>query len=324
MKQLTRAQSELIDAFLAEYPTRASAAQLEKDFLISEAFSIFSDPVEYDGHAAEFVLCGGTAVSKVYRYTERMSEDIDLRVGLPDGLSQSAERRFLRHVKAEVLRRLRKLGFRVSDEAVNAANQNRYMAIPVQYESVYPTDYVLRSELLVEISARAPLLEPVTLEYDTIINQILKRKQPAGRIRCLDIRETLAGKNAALLRRWSAHLHQADPVFGPGGTRSEDIVRHIYDLGRIFEHSPQYVTAAESVRLAHDLLLQDAQEFGGQDAGFKQEPIKRALEALHDLSESETARSWYQRFTTAMVYGEIPAFDAAMRPITQFSEGWSK
>ncbi len=47
MKRLTQAQSELIDAFLAEHGARVSTAQLEKDFLISEAFSAFTEPVAY-------------------------------------------------------------------------------------------------------------------------------------------------------------------------------------------------------------------------------------------------------------------------------------
>jgi hypothetical protein len=43
MKRLTKAQSELIDAFLAEHASRVSTAQLEKDFLISEVFGAFTD-----------------------------------------------------------------------------------------------------------------------------------------------------------------------------------------------------------------------------------------------------------------------------------------
>lgn len=167
------------------------------------------------------------------------------------------------------------------------------------------------------------MLKPVMRGYDTIINHVLGRTEPAGTMACLDIRETLAGKNAALLRRWSARLHGAERIFEPGGTRDEDIVRHIYDLGCIFGRFPHYVTDAETVRLAREILWQDAQEFGGQDAGFHGAPIERALEALHDLGESTTARRWYERFATAMVYGEIPAFETAMKPIAQFAEGWT-
>jgi len=98
MKRLTKAQSELIDAFLAEHASRLSTAQLEKDFLISEVFSAFTRPVVHQEHEATFVLCGGTAVSKAHRLTERTSEDVDLRVIVPNGLSRSAQKRLLSNV----------------------------------------------------------------------------------------------------------------------------------------------------------------------------------------------------------------------------------
>jgi len=323
MKRLTKAQSELIDAFLAEHAARISTAQVEKDFLISEVFSAFAEPVVYREHEAKFVLCGGTAVSKVHRFTERISEDVDLRVIVPDGLSRSAQKRLLSRVKAEVLDRLRKQGFDISDETVKAGNENRYIAIMLSYESLYPPDQALRPELLIEISARSPILPPVVCGYDTAVNELLGRAERSGRIACLDIRETVAGKNAALLRRWSARLRGIGRVFELGNARDEDIVRHIYDLGRIFEQFPQEMTDAGTGRLARQLLLQDAEEFGNQDPGFRDAPIERAREALNDLAANVEARQWYDRFTAVMVYGVIPPFDEAMERILAFADAWS-
>ncbi len=61
--------------------------------------------------------------------------------------------------------------------------------------------------------------------------------------------------------------------------------------------------------MARQILHQDAEEFSGQDPGFKEAPVERALEALDDLIKSGEARTWYDRFSTAMVYGVIPDFD---------------
>ena len=323
MKRLTTAQSELIDAFLAEHASRISTAQLEKDFLISEVFSVFADPVLHQSYEATFVLCGGTAVSKAHRLTERTSEDVDLRVIIPNGLSRSAQKRLLSSVKTEVLDRLRKQGYDIADEYVKAGNENRYVAIQLSYESLYPPDQALRPELLIEINARPPILPPVICGYDTIINEVLGRADRRTTIACLDIRETIAGKNAALLRRWSARLHGAGRVFELGNARDEDIVRHIYDLGRIFEQFPQELHDGKAGRLARQLLLEDAQEFGGQDPGFGNAPIERAREAVIDLAASAEARHWYDRFTSAMVYGEIPPFDQAMGRIAEFARIWT-
>jgi hypothetical protein len=323
MKRLTEAQSELIDAFLAEHSSRVSTAQLEKDLLISDVFSVFAQPIVYQGHEAAFVLCGGTAVSKAHRYTQRVSEDVDLRVVVPSGLSRSAEKRLLSHAKAEVLNGLREQGYDVPADSVKAGNENRYIAIPLKYASLYPLDQALRPELLIEISARTPILTPVICGYDTLINEALGRANRTNTIACLHIRETIAGKNAALLRRWSARLRGVERVFELGNSRDEDIVRHIYDLACIFRHFPQEKTEREAGRVARQILLQDAEEFGGQDPGFGDAPIKRAREALADLETSAEARQWYERFTTAMVYGDIPPFDEAVRGIAAFSDAWN-
>jgi hypothetical protein len=322
VKRLTQAHSELNDAFLAEHGARVSTAQLEKDFLISEALSAFTAPVAYREHEAKFVLCGGTAVSKAHRFTERISEDVDLRVIVPTGLSRSAQKRLMSRVKAEVLDRLRQQGYDIPEETVKAGNENRYIAILLSYESLYPPDQALRPELLIEISARAPILAPVICGYDTIVNELLGRAERRGTIACLDIRETIAGKNAALLRRWSGRLRGAGRVFELGNARDEDIVRHIYDLGRIFEHLPRELTDVEASRLARELLLQDALEFGGQDPGFRDAPIERAREALNDLATNVEARQWYERSTAAMVFGMIPPFDDAMGRIIKFADAW--
>ncbi len=323
MKRLTEAQSELIDAFLAEHSSRVSTAQLEKDLLISDVLSVFAQPIVYQGHEAAFVLCGGTAVSKAHRYTQRVSEDVDLRVVVPSGLSRSAQKRLLSHAKAEVLDSLREQGYDVPADSVKAGNENRYIAIPLKYASLYPLDQALRPELLIEISARTPTLTPVICGYDTLINEALGRANRTNTIACLHIRETIAGKNAALLRRWSARLRGAERVFELGNSRDEDIVRHIYDLACIFRHFPQEKTERETGRLARQSLLQDAEEFGGQDPGFRDAPIKRAREALADLETSAEARHWYERFTAAMVYGDIPPFDEAVRGIEAFSDAWN-
>ncbi len=229
----------------------------------------------------------------------------------------------LSHIKAEVIERLRKQGYDISCEAVKAGNQNRYIAILLSYESLYPRDQALRPELLIEISARSPILAPVICGYDTIINEMLGRTQRTGVIACLDILETIAGKNAALLGRWSARLRGADRVFESGNVRDEDIVRHIYDLGRIFEKFPQELTDGEAGQLARQLLLKDAVEFGGQDPGFKQAPIERALDALRDLKDNGEAKIWYERFTRAMVYGPIPTFEESIGRILKFADAWA-
>lgn len=323
MKRLTKAQSELIDAFLAERSSRVSTAQLEKDLLITDVLPVFAQPISYRSHEAKFVLCGGTAVSKAHRYTQRVSEDVDLRAVVPSDLSRSAQKQLLSHAKAQVLDRLQDRGYDVEADSIRAGNENRYIAIQLRYESLYPLDQALRPELLIEISARTPILPPVVCDYDTLINEALGRATRGNTIACPHIRKTVGGKNAALLRRWSARLRGAERVFELGNARDEDVVRHIYDLACIFDHFPQEKTDREAGWLARQTLWQDAEEFGGQDPGFRDAPIERAREALDDLKTSTEARQWYERFTAAIVYGETPPFDEAVLGLNAFADVWS-
>jgi hypothetical protein len=210
---------------------------------------------------------------------------------------------------------LREQGYDVPADSVKAGNENRYIAIQLRYESLYALDQALWPELLIEISARTPILAPVICGYDTLIDEALGRAKRTNTIACLHIRETIAGKNAALLRRWSARLRGAQRVFELGNSRDEDVVRHIYDLGCIFGHFPQEKADREAGRLARQILLQDAEEFGGQDPGFRDAPVERAREALADLETSAEARQWYERFTAAMVYGDIPPTTRFLRSL---------
>ncbi len=244
MKRLTQAQSELIDAFLAEHGARVSTAQLEKDFLISEVFAAFTAPVVYREHEAKFVLCGGTAVSKAHRFTERVSEDVDLRVIVPAGLSRSAQKRLLRHVKAEVLARLRQQGYDIPDKTVKAGNENRYIAILLSYQSLYPPDQALRPELLIEINVRSPILTPVECGDDTIVNELLGRAERSGSIACLDIRETIAGKNAARNVRDLA-MGTSRPGVSPLNRRSARRIRRSVPPRRGPDHLGLYGSARE-------------------------------------------------------------------------------
>ena len=79
----------------------------------------------------------------------------------------------------------------------------------------------------------------------------------------------------------------------------------------------------EAGQLARQLLLQDAEEFGDQDPGFKEAPIERALDALRDLKDNGEAKIWYGRFTIAMVYGSIPTFEESIGRILKFDDAWT-
>ena len=102
MRVLAPQRRELIEALIAEATSGGiTAGLLEKDEHLTDALrALFALRLE----GMQLVFCGGTSLSKAYGLIERMSEDADLKVVIPDaGQASRAEiRRRLSSLKALV------------------------------------------------------------------------------------------------------------------------------------------------------------------------------------------------------------------------------
>jgi len=97
VRRLSDERVELLDAILAESGhADLSAALLEKDEHLTDALRALFD-LRLEG--MNLALCGGTSLAKAFEVIERMSEDVDIKVVLPDdagALSRSRIRSRLR------------------------------------------------------------------------------------------------------------------------------------------------------------------------------------------------------------------------------------
>lgn len=84
MRTITAREYELIASAIGEGLTALPAGVIEKDLLITAVLQIVST-LESDG--IQLIFCGGTCLSKAHGLIERMSEDIDFKLILPDGLN---------------------------------------------------------------------------------------------------------------------------------------------------------------------------------------------------------------------------------------------
>ena len=82
MRVLAPQRRELIEALVAEATSGGiTAGLLEKDEHLTDALrALFALRLE----GVQLLFCGGTSLSKAYGLIERMSEDADLKVVLPD------------------------------------------------------------------------------------------------------------------------------------------------------------------------------------------------------------------------------------------------
>ena len=110
MRVLAPQRRELIEALIAEATSGGiTAGLLEMDEHLTDALrALFALRLE----GVQLLFCGGTSLSKAYGLIERMSEDADLKVVLPDaGQAPRAEiRRRLSALKAQVAETLAGIG----------------------------------------------------------------------------------------------------------------------------------------------------------------------------------------------------------------------
>ena len=99
MKTITAPEHNLILDVIGEGLTPLPAAALEKDLLVTE---ILQRIQPLDTGEIKLVFCGGTALSKAHGLIERMSEDIDFKVFVPEGLSRSARSKQLSQLKNQL------------------------------------------------------------------------------------------------------------------------------------------------------------------------------------------------------------------------------
>lgn len=125
MKGLADNQIQEIERIIRRRAVALSGAMLEKDALVRDAV----DAVCRAGPAAgaQIVFCGGTALSQAHGVIERMSEDADFRIVVPETVTgQTAKRRFLSSVKSAIQNTLEAAGFPLDGE-MKGCSGNEYI-----------------------------------------------------------------------------------------------------------------------------------------------------------------------------------------------------
>lgn len=176
MKRISREQSELIDAAIAETAVDAiTPGVLEKDIHVTDALAALA---RFSHPHVRLAFCGGTSLSKAYRLIERMSEDVDLKVLVDDrhGMSKSALRTHLGKLRNKVAETLTGQGFQERSELRLALNDNRYFASHWSYATAYEHDTSLRPYLSLELTVRTPRHGTSFRWYSATSGQAIRRR----------------------------------------------------------------------------------------------------------------------------------------------------
>lgn len=307
---------ELIEAVVAESALSGiTAGLLEKDEHLTDALrSLFA--LQLDG--MHLVFCGGTSLSKAHGLIERMSEDADLKIVLPQepgAPSRTQTRKKLTALRATVSSTLAGIGL-VEDEAkTRALNEGRYFCSEWSYARQYPSVAGLRPHLLIELTARSPLLDTVTCEISSLADQLAGRKENTFAVPTVAVAETVAEKVLSFLRRYAQHraglLQQAWDTA---------LVRHIYDVQCIHLRHPEIVAVAS--RAFPRLVASDQREFGAQFPDFAADALPVLTGALRQAHADTKIQTEYTANLLPLVYGNVrPGFAEAFKSFEMTATG---
>lgn len=307
MKTITALEHDLILDVTGGGMTPLPAGVLEKDVLLTSVLRTLS---VMDSELA-LVFCGGTCLSKAHGLIDRMSEDIDFKIILPDGFSRSARSKALSAFKKQLISILGDAGFSVLPEGVTAKDENSYIGLDLHYQSRFPSVASLRPEIKVEISARPPLLPTASLELKSILDVLINAPTQGFPFSCISVQETLAEKVLAFLRRTAELRANRNRV-----EFDDRLVRHIYDVAAIMQ-AQQFEFPSTVFR---EMVNADAEQFKNQYPEFDADPFGEMRSALLAIQQDEKIEREYQRFLDELVFGIPMPYEDARRAFTKVSE----
>jgi len=301
MKTITTQEHDSITDAIGEGLTTLAEAIIEKDLLLTEVLQAIQT---IDREEFGLVFCGGTCLSKAHGLIDRMSEDIDFKLVLPEGLSRNARSPRLSQYKKRLARDFELMGFDVPADKIVARDENSYVSLNLHYKSLFPAVASLRTEIKVELNARSPVLPTEMLTIRSMLSILTKQTATEVPIECISVEETLAEKVLSFLRRTA----EARAGCNRGGYDNR-LVRHLYDVRAIAR-----VTKSLELSQAHfaTMVAGDGAQYRNQNPAFEQDPagqIRGVLVALQ--SESTTFERDYLLFVDELVFGESVPFAEA-------------
>jgi len=280
-----------------EYFGLPSPALVEKDWHVVRALTAIAgvDPGEF-----RLVFGGGTALSRAYMLTRRMSEDVDLKIVCETPPSRSA----LRKLRTDITNALLAAGFAFdpNDGTCRVSMyENQYTKYMLPYEPL-ARGQGLRSHVQIETSVWPLRREAVDKPVISFVAEAYGREPELPKIACSSVLETAAEKLVALTWRAGSELA------GLRKERDPTLVRHIYDL-----HMTRYeYDAAETASLAHEVMKADAETRGDKFPAWKKDPLGETLRAIEGIPQDKVFIDGYATFQRDMVYGDKPDFATAM------------
>lgn len=283
---------------------------VEKDWAVVQAMRAL---LSVDAAPFRLVFAGGTCLARAHRLVARMSEDVDFKVVPPAAaMSHNQRRQALGSLRDRIAARLTDAGFAFAEEP-RSRDANQYTVLHLRTDGGAGEGGPLRPTIQIELSC-ALLREPTAPRaVASFVSQAYGRPPELAEVECVSVTETAAEKAVSLTRRTAMEI--AGERCAPDPT----LVRHIYDLHLVRDQ----VDRNQVGTLMRDIAVMDAEQFGHQHPAYRADIAGETRKALVHLSTDPGIRDRYDNFVAAMVYGEVPPFDEAIKTLQALvEEAW--
>jgi predicted nucleotidyltransferase component of viral defense system len=289
-----------------EYFGLPGPALVEKDWYVVKALAAIA---AVDTGDFRLVFGGGTALSRAYKLTKRMSEDVDLKI-VRDKAPTRGE---FRKLRKKITDALQGAGFVFDPENKDhrvTMYEGRYTKYQLPYKALAEGKGILRPNVQIETSVWPLRRDTVDKPVISFIAEAYGRDPELPKIAYSSVLETAAEKFVTLTWRAGSELA------GLREERDPTLVRHIYDLHMIRDEHD--VKAAAT--LAHEVMLADAATRGDSFPAWKKDPLGETLRAIEGIPKDKVFVDGYANFQRDMVYGDKPDFTTAMDTLNTLAD----
>ncbi len=268
MSRRLREDADSLNALVAQ-TARARGldqAYVEKDFWVTEVLRAAAVERTVNGstEAARVVFKGGTSLSRVFGLVERFSEDIDLLVVFPEGLSANARHAVFKKIDADVCSWL------------GAKSQTGPSSTGIHRTTtyVYPASYgssALKEGVRLELGSRGGEIPASEHQFRSMVAIYAEEVYGDGEsvweefasfpVTALAPERTLLEKLAAVHTAATSSDHETIAQYG----------RHFYDIGQLLK-SEQVRDALAALGTEGVASLVDDIDRRSEDAGWKCTP----------------------------------------------------
>ncbi|MCK1340392.1 nucleotidyl transferase AbiEii/AbiGii toxin family protein [Bradyrhizobium sp. 38] len=293
-----------------EYFGLPGPALVEKDWYVVKALAAIA---AVDTGDFRLVFGGGTALSRAYKLTKRMSEDVDLKI-VRDKAPTRGE---LRKLRKTITDALLGAGFVFDPENKDhrvTMYEGRYTKYQLPYKALAEGKGILRPNVQIETSVWPLRRETVDKSVISFIAEAYGRDPELPKIACSSVLETAAEKFVALTWRAGSELA------GLREERDPTLVRHIYDIHMIRDE----YDVKEAATLAHEVMLADAATRGDSFPAWKKDPLGETLRAIGGIPNDRVFVDGFANFQRDMVYGDKPDFSVAMGTLNTLADHLKK